>query len=86
VRYANYVSSVVQSGLASRLRLAVVRLNRKLRAQRAGQNVTLTQLAALSTLNKCGPLTPRRPAASEGVQPPSVTRAIAAFQDLVGRA
>ncbi|HKS45197.1 MAG TPA: MarR family transcriptional regulator [Amycolatopsis sp.] len=71
-----------EPALASRLRLAVVRLNRKLRAQRAGQNVTLTQLAALSTLYKCGSLTPSKLAAKEGVQPPSMTRVIAALEDL----
>lgn len=68
--------------LASRLRLAVVRLNRKLRAQRTDQNISLTQLAALSTLHKCGALTPGKLAAREGVQPPSMTRVIAALEDL----
>ncbi|SFK62517.1 MULTISPECIES: MarR family winged helix-turn-helix transcriptional regulator [Amycolatopsis] len=68
--------------LASRLRLAVVRLNRKLRAQRTDQNVSLTQLAALSTLHKCGALTPGKLAAKEGVQPPSMTRVIAALEDM----
>jgi DNA-binding MarR family transcriptional regulator len=67
--------------LASRLRLAVVRLNRKLRAQRTDSAVSLTQLAALSTLWKCGPLTPGELAAKEGVQPPSMTRVIAALED-----
>jgi DNA-binding MarR family transcriptional regulator len=68
--------------LASRLRLAVVRLNRKLRAQRTDQNISLTQIAALSTLHKCGALTPGKLAAKEGVQPPSMTRVIAALEDL----
>ncbi|WP_236797075.1 MarR family winged helix-turn-helix transcriptional regulator [Amycolatopsis sp. GM8] len=68
--------------LASRLRLAVVRLNRKLRAQRANENVSLTQIAALSTLYKCGALTPGRLAAKEGVQPPSMTRVIAALEEM----
>jgi DNA-binding MarR family transcriptional regulator len=68
--------------LASRLRLAVVRLNRKLRAQRTNQNVSLTQVAALSTLYKCGALTPGKLAAKEGVQPPSMTRVIAALEDM----
>ncbi|MTD56641.1 MarR family winged helix-turn-helix transcriptional regulator [Amycolatopsis pithecellobii] len=68
--------------LASRLRLAVVRLNRKLRAQRATEHISLTQLAALSTLHKCGALTPGRLAAKEGVQPPSMTRVIAALEDM----
>src|SRR4051794_35861744 len=71
-----------ERSLASRLRLAVVRLNRRLRAQRTGQSITLTQASALSTLHKCGALTPGRLAAKEGVQPPSMTRVIAALEDL----
>jgi DNA-binding MarR family transcriptional regulator len=74
--------SAHERSLASRLRLAVVRLNRKLRAQRAGESVSLTQISALSTLHKCGPLTPGQLAAKEGVQPPSMTRVIAALEDL----
>lgn len=67
--------------LASRLRLASVRLNRRLRAQRTGSSVTLTQFSALSTLKKCGPMTPGELAAKEVVQPPSMTRVIAALED-----
>jgi DNA-binding MarR family transcriptional regulator len=72
----------VERTLASRLRLAVVRLNRRLRAQRANSTVSLTQLAAMSTLWKRGPLTPGELAAKEGVQPPSMTRVIAALEEL----
>jgi len=71
-----------ERSLASRLRLAVVRLNRRLRAQRVGDDVSLTQIAALSTLYKCGPLTPGQLAAKEGVQPPSMTRVIAALEEM----
>lgn len=71
----------VERTLASRLRLAVVRLNRRLRSQRASSGVSLTQLAAMSTLYKCGPLTPGELAAREGVQPPSMTRVIAALEE-----
>ncbi|MBB3050345.1 DNA-binding MarR family transcriptional regulator [Prauserella isguenensis] len=69
--------------LASRLRLSVVRLNRRLRAQRTDTDLSLTQVAALSTLHKHGAMTPGRLAAHEGVQPPSMTRVIAALE-LVG--
>ncbi|HEX3779936.1 MAG TPA: MarR family transcriptional regulator [Pseudonocardiaceae bacterium] len=75
-------SGAEERTLASRLRLAVVRLNRRLRAQRTNSTVTLTQLAALSTLYKCGQLTPGELAAKEGVQPPSMTRVIAALEDM----
>lgn len=74
-------SSSEERTLASRLRLAVVRLNRRLRAQRTNSTVSLTQLAAMSTLFKCGPLTPGELAAREGVQPPSMTRVIAALEE-----
>lgn len=67
--------------LASRLRIAVVRLNRRLRAQ-TESNVTLSQMSALSCLWRNGPLAPRELAASEGVQPPSMTRVIAALEEL----
>ena len=68
--------------LASKLRLAVVRLNRRLRAQRTSSVISLTQLSALSCLHKCGPLTPGELAAKESVQPPSMTRVIAALEEL----
>jgi DNA-binding MarR family transcriptional regulator len=74
-------SSSEERTLASQLRLAVVRLNRRLRAQRTNSTVSLTQLAAMSTLFKCGPLTPGELAAKEGVQPPSMTRVIAALEE-----
>jgi DNA-binding MarR family transcriptional regulator len=71
-----------ERSLASRLRLAVVRLNRRLRAQRTSSSVTLTQFSAMSSLKKCGPLTPGELAAKEVVQPPSMTRVIAALEEL----
>ncbi|HXT46561.1 MAG TPA: MarR family transcriptional regulator [Pseudonocardiaceae bacterium] len=68
--------------LASRLRLAVVRLNRRLRAQRDVEAVvTLTQLSAMASLHRHGPLTPGELAACERVQPPSMTRVIAALAE-----
>jgi DNA-binding MarR family transcriptional regulator len=60
--------------LASALRLAVMRLARRMRSERADSSLTLSQLAALATLERHGPLTPRELAAQERVQPPSMTR------------
>ncbi len=81
--YAKDVSETAdERSLASRLRLAVVRLNRRLRAQRASSDLSLTQISALSTLHKCGPMTPGQLATREGVQPPSMTRVIAALEEL----
>jgi DNA-binding MarR family transcriptional regulator len=71
-----------ERSLASRVRLAVVRLNRKLRAQRTGESVSLTQISALSTLHKSGALTPGQLASREGVQPPSMTRVISGLEEL----
>jgi DNA-binding MarR family transcriptional regulator len=68
--------------LASRLRLAVVRLNRRLRAQRDAEAVvTLTQLSAMASLQRHGPMTPGELAACEHVQPPSMTRVVAALAE-----
>jgi DNA-binding MarR family transcriptional regulator len=68
--------------LASALRLSVVRLNRRMRAQRVNSAVTISQLAAMSTLDFHGPLTPGELAAHEKVQPPSMTRVLAGLEDL----
>ncbi|WP_156757572.1 MarR family winged helix-turn-helix transcriptional regulator [Actinokineospora pegani] len=70
-----------QRGLTSRLRLAVVRLNRRLRAQRTADDLSLTQLSALASLAKCGPMSAGRLAGVEGVRPPSMTRVIAALEE-----
>jgi DNA-binding MarR family transcriptional regulator len=68
--------------LASALRLAVVRLNRRMRAQRADSFVTISQLAAMSTLDFHGPLTPGELASHEKVQPPSMTRVLAGLEEM----
>jgi Transcriptional regulators len=44
-------------------------------------SVTLTHLAAMSTLDCHGPLTPGELAAHEKVQPPSMTRVLAALEE-----
>lgn len=82
VRYANDVSEHGERSLASRLRLAVVRLNRRMRAQRSGERVSLTQISALSTLHNCGAMSPGRLAEREGVRPPSMSRVVSALEEL----
>jgi len=83
VSYANDMgTSDDEHTLAARLRLAIVRLNRRLRAQRgAAQAATLTQLSALSTVYQHGPMTPGELAVKERVQPPSMTRVISALEE-----
>jgi DNA-binding MarR family transcriptional regulator len=78
----NVSGSVGDHALTSRLRLSVMRLNRRLRAQRTNASVTLSQISALSSLHKCGPMTPGELASREGVQPPSMTRVIGALEDM----
>ena len=68
------------SALASSLRLAVMRLARRMRSERPDSSLTLSQLAALATLELHGPLTPRELAAHERVQPPSMTRIAACLE------
>lgn len=67
--------------LASRLRLSVIRLSRRLRSQRTDESITLTQLSALYTLGACRAMTPSELAASERVRPPSMTRVIASLEE-----
>ena len=69
-----------ETALASALRLAVMRLARRMRSERADTSLTLTQLATLATLERRGALTPRELAAAERVQPPSMTRIAASLE------
>ena len=69
-----------ETAVASALRLAVMRLARRLRAERSDSSLTISQIAALSTLERSGPLTPRELAAAERVQPPSMTRITASLE------
>ena len=66
--------------LASRLRLAVMRLARVLR-QKAQEGITPSQLSALVSVEREGPVTLGELAALEGVQPPTMTRIVAALED-----
>ena len=68
------------TALASSLRLAVMRLARRMRAERADTSLSLSQLAALATVERHGPLTPGELAAQEKVQPPSMTRLAASLE------
>ena len=77
--YANDMPA--DAALASELRTTVMRLARRLRAQRVDDTLTLSQLAALGTLVRHGALTPGELAAHERVQPPSMTRLIAKLED-----
>jgi len=62
--------------LAARLRLAITRTARRLR-QEAGAHLTPSQVAALATIEKRGPLTPSELADVERIQRPTATRVAA---------
>jgi DNA-binding MarR family transcriptional regulator len=64
--------------LASRLRLGVTRLARRLRRE-AEAGITPTLLSALSTVEREGPMTIGDLGAAEHVQPPTMTRIVAAL-------
>src|SRR5690349_15935012 len=66
--------------LASRLRLAVMRLARVLR-QNAQEGITPSQLSALVSVERDGPVTLGELATLEGVQPPTMTRIVAALEE-----
>src|SRR3954466_5121866 len=75
------------AALAAELRTAVLRTSRRLRQERSMDDVTPGQYSVLAVLDRHGPCTPRELAAHEKVQPPSMTRTVAALAELglVGR-
>ena len=74
------------AGLATALRISVSRLARRLRAERLAKGLepglSDTQLAALASLERHTAMTPGELADHEKVQPPSMTRVIAALEEL----
>jgi len=85
--FANYMDPTVTDAalddaeLAARLRLSVTRLNRRLR-QQSDFEATASQISALATIERIGPVTIGDLSAAERVQPPSMTRIVAALEDL----
>ncbi|MEO9238709.1 MAG: MarR family transcriptional regulator, partial [Jatrophihabitantaceae bacterium] len=69
-----------QTELASALRLSLLRAARRLRSQRVNTAVTLSQLSALATVGKYGPLSAGEIASVERVQPPSMTKILASLE------
>ncbi len=66
--------------LASDLRLAVHRLARRLRVEQPDDDLTLTQISALATIWRFGPLTAGDLAQRERVRPPSISRVLASLE------
>jgi DNA-binding MarR family transcriptional regulator len=71
----------VIADLASQLRPALLRLTRLVRNQRVDTSVSLTQISAMATLHKVGPMSAGDLAAREKVQPPSMTKVIAYLEE-----
>jgi DNA-binding MarR family transcriptional regulator len=63
----------LRTDLATRLRVAILRTNRRLR-QEAPAELSPTLLAALGTISRHGPLTPSELAERERIQRPTATR------------
>jgi DNA-binding MarR family transcriptional regulator len=84
ISLANYtrgmsdVKLAADTELAPRLRLTVTRLARKLR-QQAEQGLTPSLLMALSSIERHGRITMGELCAVEQIQPPSMTRIVAAL-------
>jgi DNA-binding MarR family transcriptional regulator len=70
-----------QAGLASYLAVSVSRLSRRLRKERHSE-LSATQLSALGTLMRKGPITVGALARYENVQPPSMTRTVNCLEDM----
>ena len=67
--------------LAATLRIAVMRLARRLRTERPDTDLTLSQLSALASVERHGPMGLGALASHERVQPPSMTRIVGALAD-----
>ena len=66
--------------VTSRLRMVVARLSRRLR-QEANEGATPSQLAALATVERHGPITLGYLAGHERVRPPTMTRIVAGLEE-----
>jgi DNA-binding MarR family transcriptional regulator len=85
--YANDMPTVEKvarsdAGLASELRLSVMRLRRRLAGERHPDNeLSLNQMGVLGVLMRRGALTVGELAAAEKVQPPSMTRTVNCLEE-----
>ena len=73
-------SPETEAELAARLRLAVMRLSRRLR-QQVADGATSSQVSALATVERLGAPTLGELAASEKVRPPSMTRIVVGLEE-----
>src|SRR5690348_2581048 len=71
--------STAPAKLAADLRVSLMRSVRRLRAEKSDADLTDSQYSVLALLDRVGPLTPGELAEHERVQPPSMTRTVAAL-------
>jgi len=72
--------TISTTDLAHRLRPVLTRLARRMR-QEAGGDLTPTQVAALATIVRFGPLTPSELASREKIQRPTATRVLSLLEE-----
>ena len=72
-------TDVLDDELATRLRVAVTRMNRRLRQQSLA-GLSPAQASALASVNRLGTPTLGELAVAEQVQPPTMTRLVAAME------
>lgn len=68
--------------LAAELRVALMHASRRLRHERASDDITPGQYSVLALIDRHKAMTPRDIAAHEKVQPPSMTRTLAVLEEL----
>ncbi len=73
-------AATTEAELASQLRMVVTRLARRLRTQLPGQ-ISPSQLATMSTVERLGPLTLGELSAAERVKPPTMTKIVACLEE-----
>jgi DNA-binding MarR family transcriptional regulator len=72
--------TATEAELASRLRLAVTRLARRLRTQLPGE-LSPSQLATLASVERLGPITLGELSSVERVKPPTMTKIVACLEE-----
>jgi DNA-binding MarR family transcriptional regulator len=77
---ATTITPINDVELPARLRLAITRMARRLR-QEAGTDLGPSQVAALATIDRHGPLAPSELADRERIKRPTVTRILAALAE-----
>lgn len=78
----SYAIVKTDSGLASQLRISVMRLGRRLRLERTDDSMSLNQLSVMGTLDRHGRMSIGELAGHEKVRPPSITRTVGCLEDI----